>query len=71
MRCIKEKRLVESILERQLNSLQHGKASRTTTTFNALHGWRQGAAQALEQKIQFWIQRKSRRYLVMIPDLQA
>ena len=37
----KEQRLVVGLLERQLNSLQNGNASRMTATFSALSSWRQ------------------------------
>ena len=39
---IRDQRLVEDILERQLNPLLDGNASRTYPTFNALHSWRHG-----------------------------
>ena len=37
----KEQRLVVGLLERQLNSLQNGNASRMTATFSTLSSWRQ------------------------------
>ena len=38
---IREKRLIEGLLERQLNPIEDGNASRLTTTFSALQSWRQ------------------------------
>ena len=45
---IREERLVASILEKQLNPLKDGNASRTAATFNALHSWRQRGRASIE-----------------------
>ena len=66
---IRERRLVEDILARQLNPQLDGNASRTNPTFNALHSWRHGVAQALKMK-KNQIQKKSRMCQGTTPDLQ-
>ena len=38
---VRDKRLVKSLLARQLNPIEDGNASRMTTTFSTLHSWRQ------------------------------
>ena len=38
---VRDERLVESLLARQLNPIDDGNASRMTTTFSTLHSWRQ------------------------------
>ena len=65
----KEQRLVVGLLERQLNSLQNGNASRMTATFSALSSWRQRGREDIEFTAENRIQRKSRRCPQGIPDL--
>ena len=45
---IREQRLIEGLMERQLNPTVDGNASRTTTTFSTLHSWRQGGRASTE-----------------------
>ena len=47
---IRDKRLVEDILARQLNPPLDGNASRTSPTFNALHSWRQGGRACIKHE---------------------
>ena len=47
---IRDKRLVEDILARQLNPPVDGNASRTSPTFNALHSWRQGGRACIKHE---------------------
>ena len=47
---IRDQRLVEDILERQLNPLLDGNVSRTYPTFNALHSWRHGGRACIKDE---------------------
>ena len=45
---IREERLIASLVERQLNPMQDGNASRTAENFNALHSLRQGSRASIK-----------------------
>jgi hypothetical protein len=47
---IRERRLVEDILARQLNPQLDGNASRINPTFNALHSWRHGGRACIKNE---------------------
>ena len=47
---IREERLLASIMERQLNPLQDGNASRTAASFNTLQSWRQRGRADIEDE---------------------
>ena len=47
---IRDKRLVEGLLARQLNPIEDGNASRLTTTFSVLQSWRQRGRASTEVK---------------------
>ena len=47
---IRERRLVEDILARQLNPQLDGNASRMNPTFNALHSWRHGGRACIKNE---------------------
>ena len=66
-----EQRLVVGLLERQLNYLQNGNASRMTATFSALSSWRQRGREDTEFTAENSIQKKSGRCPRGIADLQA
>ena len=56
---IREKRLVEDILARQLSPSLDGNASRTHPTFNALHNWRHGGRACIKSEEKLNLKEKS------------
>ena len=58
---LRELRLVEGLLETELNSIKGGNQSRTTTTFSTLQRWRQRGRTNTEDEVKISPKKKSRR----------